>query len=214
MDAQDRSSTSIEINADNEDNDLSIRMVASAGDGFSVGSVEATKGLDLDGARVTINPRYNMETEDADVIVGYSNDSTDVTLTASADNQEVNIKHKMDATNFEVTATKDSQEVIIDHTMDNTNLKLTASADNQEVTISQQIDDDNRVSPTINRNGDISVEWERSLGDDSSLTANLRPNDSLAVEWKDNDWTASVDMPMNGASIEGTSVSIKRDVTF
>ena len=214
MDAQDRSNTAIEVDADNEDNDLSVRMVASAGNGFSVGSVEATKGLDLDGARVTINPRYNLETEEADVRLGYSNDSTDVTLTASADSQEVNIKHRMDATNVELTASADSQEVIIDHTMDNTNLKLTASADNQEVTISQQIDDDNRISPTINRNGDISVEWERSLGDDSSLTANLKPNDSLSVEWKDNDWTANVDMPMDGANIEGASVSIKRDVTF
>ena len=98
--------------------------------------------------------------------------------------------------------------------MDNTNLKLTASVDAQEVTISQQIDDDNRISPTINNSGDISVEWERSLGDDSSLTATLKPNDSLDVEWKDNDWTANVNMPMDGASIEGANVSIKRDVNF
>ena len=129
-------------------------------------------------------------------------------------NQEVNIKHRMDATNVEVTASRDNQEITVDHSMDNTNLKLTASADNQEVTISQQIDDNNRIAPTINNRGDISVEWERSLGDDSSLTASLKPNDSLNVEWKDNDWTANVDMPMSGANIDGASVSIKRDVTF
>jgi hypothetical protein len=91
---------------------------------------------------------------------------------------------------------------------------LTASADNQEVTISQQLDANNRVAPTINNRGDISVEWERSLGDDSSLTARLKPNDSLNVEWRDNDWTANVDMPMNGANINGANVSIKRDITF
>ena len=211
---QDGSDTAIELDVDNDDIDLSLRVTASAGDGVAVESVQATKGLDLDDSRVTINPRYNLETEEADVVIGYSKDSTDVTLTASIDNQEVNIKHDMGDTKVEVTASRENQEVIVDHTMDNTNLKLTASIDNQELTVSQQIDDDNRISPTINRNGDISVEWERSLGDDSSLTATLKPNDSLAVEWKDGDWTANVDMVMDGVNIDGASVSIKRDVTF
>jgi len=82
------------------------------------------------------------------------------------------------------------------------------------VTISQQLDANNRVAPTINNRGDISVEWERSLGDDSSLTARLKPNDSLNVEWRDNDWTANVDMPVNGANINGANVHIKRDISF
>jgi hypothetical protein len=214
VDAQDRSSTALEFDADNEDADLSLRLTASAGNGFNVRRVEATKGLDLDGARVTLNPRYDMETEEADVVLGYDNGNTNVKLTASADSQEVNIKHKLDNTNIELTASADSQEVIVDHQLDNTNIKLTASADNQEVTISQQIDDANRISPTINNRGDISVEWERSLGDDSSLTATLKPNESLDVEWKDHDWTANVNMPMDGVNVNGANVSIKRDVTF
>ena len=214
MDAQDRSSTAIEMDADNEDADLSLRLTASTGNGFNVERVEATKGLDMDGARVTLNPRYDMESGDADVVVGYDNGNTNVQLTASADSQEVAINHKMDNTNIGVTASADNQEVTIDHTMDNTNIKLTASADNQEVTISQQIDDDNRISPTINNNGDISVEWERNLGDDSSLTATLKPNESLDVEWRDHDWTANVNMPMDGMNVEGANVSIKRDVNF
>jgi hypothetical protein len=214
VDAQDRSSAALEFDADNEDADLSLRMTASTGNGFNVQSVEATKGLDLDGARVTLNPRYNVESSESDVVVGYDNGNTNVQLTASADSQEVNIKHKLDQTNIEVTASAGSQEITIDHQMDSTNIKLTASAANQEVTISQQIDDANRVSPTINNNGDISVEWERSLGDDNSLTATLKPNESLDVEWKDNDWTASVNMPMVGINVEGANVSIKRDVSF
>jgi hypothetical protein len=214
VDAQDRSSTELEFDADNEDADLSLRLTASAGNGFNVHRVEATKGLDIDGARVTLNPRYDMETEEADVVLGYDNGNTNVKLTASANSQEVNVKHKLDNTNIELTASADSQEVIVDHQLDNTNIKLTASADNQEVTISQQIDGANRVSPTINNRGDISVEWERSLGDDSSLTATLKPNESLDVEWKDNDWTANVNMPMDGVNVNGANVSIKRDVTF
>ena len=40
--------TAVEIDANNDDADLSLRVVASAGSDFSVDSVEATKGLDLD----------------------------------------------------------------------------------------------------------------------------------------------------------------------
>lgn len=204
--------TALEFEAENGDADLNLRVVASAGGG--VERVEATKGLDLNGARVTVNPRYDMAKEEADVVVGWDNGDTNVQLTASADNQEVNIKHHMEDTNVEVTASRDNQQVVIDHQMDKTNIKLTASADNQEITVSQQLDDNNRIAPTINRNGDFSVEWERSLGDDSSLTAKLKPNDSLNVEWKDNDWTANVDMGLDGTSISGANVHIKRDVTF
>jgi hypothetical protein len=214
VDGQDRSSADLEFDADNEDADLSLRLTASTAGGFNVHRVEATKGLDLDGARVTLNPRYDVDNESADVVIGYDNGGTNVQLTASADSQEVRINHSMDNTNIGLTASADSQEVTIDHQMDNTNVKLTASADNQEVTISQQIDDDNRIAPTINNNGDISVEYERRLGDDSSLTATLKPNDSLDVEWKDNDWTANVNMPMDGINVQGANVSIKRDVNF
>jgi hypothetical protein len=119
---------------------------------------------------VTVNPRFNLEEDTRDVVINYSNDDT--------------------------------------------NVKLTASADSQEVTISQQIDDDNRIAPTVNSNGDISVEWERRIGDAGSLTATLKPNDSLDVEWKDDAWTANVNMPIDGTNINGANVSIKRDVNF
>jgi hypothetical protein len=204
--------TNLEFDASNDDADLNIHVVASAGGG--VQRVEATKGLDMNGARVTLNPRYNLANEEADVVVGWDNGDTNVKLTASADSQEVNVKHRIDNTNIELTASADNQEVKIDHQMDNTKIKLTASADNQEITVSQQLDDKNRVSPTINNKGDISVEWERSLGDDSSLTATLKPNESLNLEWKDNDWTANVDMGLDGTDISGANVHIKRDVTF
>ena len=217
MDAQARNNANLEIDADNSGADLSIRMVASAGGDFSVQSIEATKGLDVDGARVTINPRYNVADESADVVIGYNNDSTSLKLTASADNQDIELNHRIGDTSigFEASAGNlGAGQLTLDHSMDNTNVKLTASASGQEVTISQQVDANNRVSPTINNNGDISVQWERDLGDDNSLTATLRPNDSLDVEWKDAAWTANVNMPLDGASVSGANVSIKRDVNF
>jgi len=170
VDAQARENADLEVNAVNEANDVSVKMVASAGRDFNVQSVEAVKGFNSGGGRVTVNPRYNMESEEADVVVQYNKDKT--------------------------------------------NVKLTASTDSQEVTISQQINDDNRVAPTLASNGDMSVEWERKLGDDNSLTATLKPNDSLDLKWKDEAWTANINMPIDGASIEGANVSIKREIKF
>lgn len=166
----DFTSAGIDVDANNEDLDLDLHLEASAGDGFSVGKVEATKRLEADGADISVNPRYNVETEEADVVLSYSKDGTAVTLTASQDAQEV--------------------------------------------TLSRQLDDDNRVAPTLSSSGDISVEWERALGDDNSITATLKPNESLDLEWKDADWTANINMPIDGTDITGTNVSIKRDVSF
>jgi len=204
--------TDIEVNASNDDADLSVSILASADGG--VESVSATKNLDLDGASLSITPKYSLASEDADVVVTYDNGTTNVELTASADSQEVVVNHDMGDTKVKLTASKDAQEVVLDHTMDNTNIVLTASADNQEVTISQQIDDDNKISPTINRNGDISVAWERNLGDDNSLTATLTPDDSVDIEWKDDNWTANINAGLSGTAIGDVSISAKRDVTF
>lgn len=204
--------TDIEVNANNDDADLSVNILASADGG--VDSISATKNLDLDGASLSITPRYSVGSEEADVAVTYDNGATNVALTASADSQEVVIKHSMDDTNIQLTASADSQEVVIDHSMDRTNVVLTASADNQEVTITQQIDDANSISPTINRNGDISVAWTRDLGDDNSLTATVVPDDSIGIEWKDDNWTANINAGLNGAEIGDVSISAKRDVTF
>mmetsp|Transcript_11348 Transcript_11348/g.26725 ORF Transcript_11348/g.26725 Transcript_11348/m.26725 type:complete len:306 (+) Transcript_11348:128-1045(+) len=204
--------TDIEVNAANDDADLSVQILASAGGG--VESISATKKLDLDGASLSVTPKYDLGSEDADVVVTYDNGSTNVALTASADSQEVVVNHDMGDTKVKLTASKDDQELVLDHTMDNTNIVLTASADNQEVTISQQIDDNNKISPTINRNGAISVAWERDLGDDNSLTATLVPDDSVSVEWKDDNWTANINAGLSGTEIGDVSISAKRDVTF
>mmetsp|Transcript_15929 Transcript_15929/g.30051 ORF Transcript_15929/g.30051 Transcript_15929/m.30051 type:complete len:264 (-) Transcript_15929:133-924(-) len=160
----------VEIDASNDEADLDIHLEASAGDGFSVKTVSAVKGIDSDGARITINPRYNVETEESDVVVNYSKDGTDISLTASQDSQSI--------------------------------------------TISRQLDDENKISPTLKSNGDVSLAWERSLGDDNRITTTLTPDESIDVEWKDAAWTASINMPLDGTDIKGTNVSIKREVSF
>jgi len=174
VEGNDYQSAAFEVNADNEDDDMSVKitakLTATSGSEFSVSEVEATKGFDSDGARITLNPRYNLQTEEADVVIGYNKDDTDV--------------------------------------------EIVASRDAQKITISQQVDDENRVAPTLTSSGAISLEYERSLGDDNSVTATLKPNESIDIEWKDASWTANINMPVDGMSIEGANVSIKREVDF
>jgi len=170
VEGTDLQSAAFEVNADNADDDISVKLTASAGSEFSISEVEATKGFDSNGARITLNPRYNLQTEEADVVIGYNKDDTDV--------------------------------------------EIVASRDAQKVTISQQVDDKNRVAPTLASSGAISLEYERSLGDDNSVTATLKPNESIDVEWKDASWTANINMPVDGTSIGGANVSIKREVNF
>mmetsp|Transcript_30898 Transcript_30898/g.92613 ORF Transcript_30898/g.92613 Transcript_30898/m.92613 type:complete len:246 (-) Transcript_30898:10-747(-) len=169
LDAQDLSSADIEVDANNADADLSVHLEANAGDSFSVNKIEATKGIDSDDSRITVTPRYDLNTEEADVVVAYASGDTDI--------------------------------------------EVTASRDAQSIKISQQIDDENRVSPTLASSGDISVEWERKVGD-GSVTTTVTPNDSIDVEWKDADWTANINMPIDGTDITGANVGIKREVNF
>jgi len=105
-------------------------------------------------------------------------------------------------------------DVVVSYEKDDTRVEVTASQDSQSITISKQIDDDNRIAPTIGSNGDFSVEWERYLGDGNALTTSLTPNESVDVEWKDDAWTASFNMPLDGTSITGVTASIKRNVYF
>lgn len=178
-----------DLTIDSVNGDTSLKMFASAA---GVRGIEATKTFDSDGASVSVNPRYNLETEEADVVIGYDAGDTSVELTASAD----------------------SQSVVIGHSMGDTSLSLTASADAQSLTLSQKIDDANTVSPTFGSDGSMSVAWERSLGDGNSLTTTLTPNESVDMEWKDAAWTANINLGLDGASVSGANVSVKRDVNF
>jgi len=187
VDGTDFAGASYDVDAEN--GDLSINLSASAS---GVHSIQAKKGFASGDADVTVNPRYNLDTEQADVVVTYDAGDTSVELTASAD----------------------AQSVKIDHTAGDTDITLTASVDAQSLTISQKLDADNRIAPTITSAGDISVEWERSLGDDNSLTATIKPNDAVDLEWKDAAWTANINLPIEGTTITGANVGIKRDVSF
>lgn len=173
VDGDDLTSANLELEVENEDLELSAKVVATAGtkgDKFVVRGVEIRKDFDIDLARLTVNPRYNVENNDGDVILNYDNDGTGV--------------------------------------------QLKASLDSQQVTVSRQIDEMNRVAPTLTSAGEVAIEYERKIGESGAVIATVKPNDSIDVEWKDSDWTANINMPMDGRDITGANVRIKRDVRF
>merc|ERR1711982_59157 len=61
LDSQDMSTANIEIEVENEEQDLTVKVCGTAGDNFAVSSVEATKAFDSDGSTITVNPRYDLQ---------------------------------------------------------------------------------------------------------------------------------------------------------
>merc|ERR1712060_673890 len=105
-------------------------------------------------------------------------------------------------------------DVVLTYDADDTLIKVTASKDDQVVTISQKINDENMISPTIGRDGSLSLAWDRKLGDDNTIRTTLNPNRSVDVEWRDSAWTANVNFPMDEKDLSGSSVHIIRDFKF
>jgi len=160
----------------------------------------------------------------ADIEIDCTNDDLSIHIDASSTGDfsvsKIEATKSFDTDDAAVTVTprydvdSGDTDVVISYVKDDTSIEVTASQSEQSITVSKQIDDDNRVAPTIGSNGDFSVEWERSLGDDNTLTTTVTPNESVDVEWKDDAWTASFNLPLDGTSIAGVNASIKRDVNF
>jgi hypothetical protein len=178
MDVQSMDTIDFELDAEDEDNDVKMRVMgwatAAKGRGVKNGGrvtfMEFTKGFDNDENRITVNPRYYVDQRRGDVVMTYDADDTLV--------------------------------------------KVIASEDDQTVTISQKLNEENMISPTISRDGSLSLAWDRKLGDDSSVRTTLNPNRSVEVEWRDSAWTANVNFPMDHNDLTGATVHIKRDVKF
>mmetsp|Transcript_46771 Transcript_46771/g.141683 ORF Transcript_46771/g.141683 Transcript_46771/m.141683 type:complete len:88 (-) Transcript_46771:81-344(-) len=85
--------------------------------------------------------------------------------------------------------------------------------DDQTLTVSRQVTDDDTIAPSISSSGDVSLQWKRSL-DAGQITTTLKPSDSVNVKWEDGAWTANIEAPMDGMSVEDMNVSVKRKIDF
>lgn len=144
----DFTSADVDIDASNDDLDLDVNLKASAGDGFSVNSISAVKGLDVDGARVTVNPRYDVAKEESDVVLSYKKAGTELELTASQDAQSLKLSRQLDD--------------------DNRVAPTLASSGDVSLEWERSLGDDNSITTTFKPDDSINVEWN-----DSSWTANI-----------------------------------------
>lgn len=69
-------------------------------------------------------------------------------------------------------------------------------------------------APPSTPGGDVSLEWEHRIDDESSFTARIKPQEAVDVRWTDKEWTASVNMPVDGRDVSGANVHISREVKF
>jgi len=150
IDAGDLSAADIEIDAENADDDLSVKVLASATtSSFSVSKIEATKTLQSGGATVTVNPSYDISSGDTIVVIGYDMGDTSIDVTASKDGQTVKVSHQIDE-----------------------DIKVTPSVALQSGDISVEIErslsDGNSVVATVTPNDSVDVEWN-----DADWTASI-----------------------------------------
>jgi len=140
----------IEVEANNADSDVSVKLIASAGkgSGFAVSRVEATKGFDASGARITVNPRYNVDNEDGDVVIGYKRDDTEIEVTASKDDQSVTVSQRLDDSNRVAPTVSRSGNISLEW--------------------ERKLGDDSSVTTTLRPNNAVDVEWK-----DHAWTANI-----------------------------------------
>mmetsp|Transcript_3153 Transcript_3153/g.4437 ORF Transcript_3153/g.4437 Transcript_3153/m.4437 type:complete len:269 (-) Transcript_3153:138-944(-) len=95
-----------------------------------------------------------------------------------------------------------------------TSIEVAASASAQKLTLSRQITENHRLAPSISSNGDLALEWEKSLGNGNSITTLVKPNDSVSVKWEDGPSTFAFQSSLDGVSTGGINVSVKRKIDF
>lgn len=127
---------SFNVAADNDEWDTSLEVTSSGGSQ----SVQIVKGFDALGGRVSVNPRYNIQSSDADVILGYDASSTSVTVEASQNSQKLTVAKQI----------TDS---------DRLTPSITSGGD-FALAWRKSLDGGNAVTTTMKLNDSLSVKWE------------------------------------------------------
>lgn len=158
LDAQDMSTANIELEVENEEEEVSIKICGTAGQNFAVSNVEATKAFDSNGATITVNPRYDIAAEDGDVILGYSADKTVVEVTASRASQTISVAQQVDDDNRVTPSISSDGSITLEW--------------------EKQLGDDKSVTTVLKPNESVDVEWK-----DESWTANAQfPIDGTEIK--------------------------------
>lgn len=127
---------SLNICADNNDWDTSLEVASKGGSQ----NVQVVKGFGALGGRISVNPRYNIQSSNADVILGYDAEGTSVILEASQSDQTLTI----------------SQQIADDH-------RLTPSITSKgdfALAWRKSLEGGNAVTTTLKLNESLNVKWE------------------------------------------------------
>lgn len=90
---------------------------------------------------------------------------------------------------------------------DDTFVTINANTDKQKVTVSQAIGDGNVLSPSFSSDGDVELEYTRSIGT-GALTASYKPDSHVGLTYEDGPWVASLRTPLDGI------YKLSKDVKF
>jgi len=159
IDAQSPESVALEVEADNKENALSIKIEGQCSQSEAkVASVEATKIFETEKAVVSVNPRYNLDTEEADIVAGYVQGDTEVEVTASKDSQKLVVSHQLDDDNR------------IAPTFTRTEGGFLGFGDKDAVSLEweRKLGDDRSITTTLKPNESLDIEWK-----DDAWTANI-----------------------------------------
>mmetsp|Transcript_16371 Transcript_16371/g.24001 ORF Transcript_16371/g.24001 Transcript_16371/m.24001 type:complete len:265 (+) Transcript_16371:66-860(+) len=94
------SSADIEIEANEDQSDVSFKMFGSLTDlSFSASKIEATKTMHADGANISVTPRYDLDTEEGDLVMSYSKDDVKLEVMSSKQDHAVSYSQQLDDEN-------------------------------------------------------------------------------------------------------------------
>jgi len=93
------------------------------------------------------------------------------------------------------------------------NTYVQIEADKRQLTVAQALSNRDKITPTVNADGDFSVAYTRVL-DDGKLTTTWTPNDSIKLELSDGVWETTIRAPLEGYHkvSQGIKVNMKRSV--
>jgi len=93
------------------------------------------------------------------------------------------------------------------------NTYLQVDVDKRQLTVAQALSNRDKITPTVNADGDFSIAYTRLL-DDGKLTTTWTPNDSIKLEWSDGVWETTIRAPLEGYHkvTQGIKVNMKRSV--
>lgn len=88
-------------------------------------------------------------------------------------------------------------DVKVSFARDDTVVTVDADLDKQKLTLSQAIGDNNVIVPSITSDGDVELEYTRSIGT-GALTAGYKPDSYVGLTYEDGPWSATVTAPITG----------------